>query len=268
MPRSLDGADTRSGARRSRRCAGPDRSRARCLNTVGVVSSTPQPPLTTSGVRIRALHRCDLSFVVRLHRSEFPANVMSRFGTAALRAYYVSFLTSPHAMAYAVERDGWVVGYLVGIVRPGEHRRRLLRRHLPRLGLTLTMGMATNPRLTVALLAARRSRRRASRDGAEAGPDDTTGSESVVAVLSHVAVAPEHRGQGLGGPLVERFEREAFDSGATRLCLATAEGSAAAGFYERRGWRLTTRRTTVDDRPISLYALDREGAARCVDPAP
>lgn len=206
------------------------------------------------------MHQCDLDFVTRLHREEFPSNVVSRFGALLVRAYYVSFVTSPHAVAYVVELDGRVAGYLVGIVRLRQHRRRLLRRHLLRLAPAAALGALMHPALAVALTRARLARR-GTRAGEAGGsrpspPDGVQSSEPVVAVLSHVAVAREGRGRGLGAALVAQFEREAAASGVTRLCLATTDDSGAGAFYEHRGWALAARRLTFDQRPISLYELD------------
>lgn len=203
------------------------------------------------------MHVCDLDFVVRLHREEFSSNIAARLGSTVLRAYYRSFVMSPHAVAYAAEHEGRMVGFLVGIVRLGAHRRRLLRRDLLRLGGAAAVGAAAHPVLATTLLKARLARHRAGRgETGSASHAEGGAPEPVIAVLSHVAVSQRNRGLGIGAALVQEFEREAWSSGATRLCLATVDGSGAATFYERRGWILAGRRTTFDHRRISLYELD------------
>lgn len=89
--------------------------------------------------------------------------------------------------------------------------------------------------------------------GAAGGDGPVAGTDGSVAVLSHVAVTPDARGRGAGSRLVAHFERMAGRSGAARLCLATADDNTAAGLYERRGWRLQTRRRTFDGRALRLY---------------
>jgi GNAT superfamily N-acetyltransferase len=228
------------------------------------------PDLASVAVRVRAMHTCDLDFVTSLHRDEFPTNVVTRFGTALLRGYYTSFVASPHAVAYVAEVNGQVVGYLVGIVRLGRHRRRLLRRHAILLAPAAALGAIARPRLAVALVRARLARRAAGRRAEVRDPEaGGAHTEPFVAVLSHVAVARSHRGLGLGAALVEKFEQEAMATGVTRLCLATTEESGARGFYERRGWVQAARRRTFDHRPIRLLELDlsQRRTPPCADPA-
>ena len=199
-------------------------------------------------VRVRALLRCDIDFVVALHREQFPDNAASRLGRFFLRAYYASFVASPHAIAYAVECDGRIAGFLVGIVRTGEHRRRLLRRHLPWMLPAAVLGALLSPGHAFRLAKARLRRS----DQRSTGPAGT----AAYAVLSHIAVEDHRRGTGLGAALMDHFETEAWNSGATRLLLATTDDSGAGVFYERRGWRSTHQRQTFDGRSITLYALD------------
>lgn len=229
------------------------------------------PGLVSAVVRVRAMHACDLDFVTRLHRDEFPSNVVTRLGFALLRAYYASFVASPHAVAYAAEVDGNVVGYLVGIVRLGPHRRRLLTRHVILLAPAAAIGAIARPQLAMTLLKTRLARRRATRRTHEMPVAEHSGApaEPTIAVLSHVAVARSHRGLGLGAALVGQFEREATATGVDRLCLATTEESGAQGFYERRGWVQAARRRTFDDRPICLFELNlsQRRFPQCADPA-
>ncbi len=52
-------------------------------------------------------------------------------------------------------------------------------------------------------------------------------------------VAPSHRGQGIGGRLLERLEERARELGATRAVLDTRRLLGAVPLYERHGYRST-----------------------------
>jgi 2'-5' RNA ligase/GNAT superfamily N-acetyltransferase len=57
-----------------------------------------------------------------------------------------------------------------------------------------------------------------------------------VADVSTLAVAAEHRREGVGAHLVAAFASAAADRGATRLTVRTEAGGEAAGFYRRLGF--------------------------------
>ena len=53
----------------------------------------------------------------------------------------------------------------------------------------------------------------------------------------HVNLAPEFRGSGLGGRLVETFVASVRDRGAPGAHVVTSHSARNAGFYERHGFR-------------------------------
>ncbi|NHA68399.1 ribosomal protein S18-alanine N-acetyltransferase [Phycicoccus sp. CMS6Z-2] len=64
-----------------------------------------------------------------------------------------------------------------------------------------------------------------------------------VADVMTVAVAPEHRGRGLGGVLLDALEDEAGARGAEHLMLEVrADNTAALALYTRRGFAEVLRR--------------------------
>ena len=64
--------------------------------------------------------------------------------------------------------------------------------------------------------------------------DEVAGLEHVTPWLGNVYVAPEARGHGIGGALVDAIEAEAARRGAPALHLIT---DTAVSWYLRRGWR-------------------------------
>jgi ribosomal protein S18 acetylase RimI-like enzyme len=71
------------------------------------------------------------------------------------------------------------------------------------------------------------------------------------AEIAKLMVAPGQREAGLGSRLLDAGERIAWASGKTLLVLDTESGSAAEGFYARRGWTKTGE--------IPDYALTPDG---------
>ena len=68
-------------------------------------------------------------------------------------------------------------------------------------------------------------------------------------------MAPERRGQGLGGALLEAAIEHSRERGATRMDLNTSTDDVAAlGLYERAGF---TNREGSPDGPSMLY-FERE----------
>lgn len=62
-----------------------------------------------------------------------------------------------------------------------------------------------------------------------------------IADLMTIAVAPGHRGSGVGGDLLSELERRAADGGAEALILEVrADNEPAKALYERRGYVVLT----------------------------
>lgn len=81
--------------------------------------------------------------------------------------------------------------------------------------------------------------------------------------LYSFCVAPEARGGGLGGRLLERLEREARERGCEHLSLEVrADNRAALALYRRRGFRLTR---WLDDYYVDGCAAWQMSKALSVD---
>lgn len=80
-----------------------------------------------------------------------------------------------------------------------------------------------------------------------------------------IAVGPEHRGQGIGGALLERFIEEARSRGANRLFLEMREGNPAARLYRRYGFEQVGRRRAYyhsgRSGPIDALTFARQPSA-------
>ena len=203
---------------------------------------------------IRRMGLGDLGFVVDQHLEHFPDNVFGQLGRRFLTEYYRTFLDGPHAEAVVAVHDGTPVGFLVGVLDVHEHRSLVRRFHARRLAWHAAAALVRRPLMAAMLLrrriAVRLDRLRHARRDATAGTDG-------IAVLSHVAVARDHRGTGTGTGLILHFVAEAHTAGAHTVSLATQAGAAGAGsLYKSLGWRLARERDTFDGRRIALYDLD------------
>ena len=76
-----------------------------------------------------------------------------------------------------------------------------------------------------------------------------------VGLLRSLAVAPDHRGEGLGTRLTEVIEQYARQEGVTILCLLT---TTAADYFERHGYRRIEREAL----PAAIQATN-EAAELC-----
>ena len=198
----------------------------------------------------------DLPFVVQTHYHYFPHSFFARLGPRFMTRYYRTFLDGPLAVAIVIERDDVVSGYLVGVLIPPRHRKLLMQHHGIGLAAAAAIALITRPRLAVTFLITRLGRYlRAMRRARSSRPTDTP-TAPLAAVLSHVAVAPSSRCQGLGTLLTEEFIRQAKEAGCARACLVTAPGERGAGaFYERRNWHQHMGHLTPDDQALLRFEM-------------
>lgn len=221
-----------------------------------------EPPLVLvadgTDLAVRGGERGDVAFCASLHAQALGHGFFVRLGPTFLRAYYETFLASPHARFCVATVKGHRAGMLVGLVSPREHLRWLLRRRGIPMALLGAGAMLTRPRSTLRFLRTRlqryrrtwRRHRSAVEEGGEGSPE---------AVLSHVAVLPGARGAGIGQRLVETFLGEAERAGCERVVLTTLEGeSGAREFYLAHGWTEIGRRPTADGRESFAMRFDLE----------
>lgn len=203
---------------------------------------------------IRAIETDDLDFGAALHAETLPHGFFAELGHRFLRAYLATFVDSPHAVALLVSAQDAPVGTVVGILRPDEQARWVLRHRGVRLALIGGIALAARPRLVLRFARTRISRYRRAWGRRRASP--ASGSTGQPAALSHVAVAPGAGGGGLGGQLVHAFVDAARDAGCSRVVLATLAGeNGAAGFYRRLGWVERTPHRDFDGQSMISFSL-------------
>ena len=192
-----------------------------------------------------------------LHLEALPHGFFADLGPRFLRAYYATFLASPHAVALAAVSGGQLLGVVVGPVRPSAHRRWVLRRRGRQLALRGLAALVVRPKVALWFIRTRVGRyisawrrgRAAASGSAEPGPSEEP------AVLSHLAVLERARGEGIGRALASAFVREVGRAGAARVVLVTLEGDAGAGrFYAREGWEDEGVRDGADGQRMRFFA--------------
>ena len=196
---------------------------------------------------------------------ELADGFLAQLGPGFLRAYLQTFLDTPGAVALAADNaEGQFTGFLVGSTAAG-HNRIALRRHWKRLLPAGAVALLSRPRLLLPFLRTRavryvraaatalKPRRPAVTEVASERTTEptTAGGPSRPAVLLHVVVGPDERGQGVGAALVQAFVDAARKAGSARAVLVSIGGEK--DFYLRQGWQLLAAREDDDGRVVVTY---------------
>lgn len=207
------------------------------------------------------LELADLDFAAQLQARALSHGFFTALGRRFLRAYLRGFVESPYAVALVAHGEGRRLGFVVGALANVEHRRWLLRRRGVRLALLAASALVRRPRLARRFVATRLLRylralgrrlrpQRSGRSRSEADSDR-------LAVLAHVAVAPDARGHGVGRCLERTFVALAREAEARSVYLVTLVGPrGATDFYEAGGWRAGHERFDADGDRTVEYVLD------------
>lgn len=228
----------------------PGRLSDRALATIGETS-------LADGLRLRRMGLQDLPWVVSEHRLKFPDGFFARLGSSYLTRYYRTFLDGPTATALIVEDEHGQRGYLVGVLRPQRHRNLVMQHHGFGLARSGAWGLIKHPSLAVTFARTRvRRYLNALRSARRRDPDERRDGRGRSAVLTHVAVADDAQGDGIGTALVDQFLGEAEAAGCARALLVTVVGVAGAGnYYEHRGWH-ELEVTSTNERTLSTYEIE------------
>lgn len=215
--------------------------------------------LGASGVIVRPLHLDDLPFAAALHREALPDGFFVALGDRFLQRYYEAFLSSPDAVGLVATVGDERRGVLVGTVDHGRHYRWIVQRRRTTLAMSAVGALARRPRLAVEFLrtragryaraALRLRRRQPTVASPQAGP--------ITGHLTHIAVVPQSRENGVGSALVQEYVDAATTGGARRLRVATKADGGAADFYRRLGWRDAGTMNNLDGVTFDVLLLDR-----------
>ncbi|NNN00804.1 MAG: GNAT family N-acetyltransferase [Acidimicrobiaceae bacterium] len=194
-------------------------------------------------LKIEPLGDRDVVEAAQLHRVVLDMEFLSRFGPRFMRTYYRAWIHSPGGLALvARERDGALLGVLLGASDPALHVRAMVRDHGLGLAGSIAARALTSPPLAKDLIITRARRylrglyrlalkRRAT---SSAGSNDGTGRR--VGEITHVLVDPGARSRGVGRELVAAAVALVREAGVQELTLVTPPDMDARHFYERLGW--------------------------------
>ncbi|WP_442937100.1 GNAT family N-acetyltransferase [Nocardioides sp. CF8] len=98
--------------------------------------------------------------------------------------------------------------------------------------------------------------RRGARVRGVATRTDTTG------VLNHVAVLPEHQGEGVGSLLIQALEDAARTAGCDRLVLVTRSDGLAPAYCRLTGWSYVGERCTPEGYWLTTFSRGLDGPRR------
>ena len=193
----------------------------------------------------------------RLHRQVLDAEFITRLGTGFLEAYYRAWVDADGALALvASDASGRIEGLLLGAVEPVAHIASMVRRHWASLAAHTVLAAAADPRLgwDLALTRAARYARGLARVALRSKRSEPANSpapasagasapiescQSRTGEITHLLVAPEAQGAGIGRLLVAAAEEAGRQAGLSELVLVTpVEEWGARRFYERVGWVL------------------------------
>ena len=206
----------------------------------------------------------DLEFSANLHVEALSHGFFVSLGPRFMRAYHRTFLESPHAIGLIATARELPVGFLVGALRPRDHASWVLRHRGVGLAVRGAAALAVRPRVAIRFTSSRMlsylARWRHHRGAGSIR--EQAQSESLSALLTHMAVVPGARGTGVGSKLVRTFEGSARGAGVDRAILTTLEGDAGAGpFYARLGWTPRGARAHIGGLPMEEWARDLNGEA-------
>ena len=208
----------------------------------------------------------DIRFAVELHVAALRRGFFPRLGAGFLRAYYRSFIDSPHAVALVADLRGQPAGMLVGTTDNRLHYAWVVRHMGVRLAAAAALGMARHPSAAW-MFATTRLRRYVSglRRHLTAKPASTSTTASApIAVLTHVAVASGGRRSGVGRALVTALLDACASAGTRRVELVALDEEHAEQFYEALGWvRGQPRKNSDGDRVVPFsFCLPEEDVTR------
>ena len=209
-------------------------------------------------VLVRKMAPEDVRVAANLHDMHLPHGFFPQLGTRFLREYYRSFMSSPYSIALAVGEPGLPRGVLIGVMRPREHYRWVVRTRTWRLAMVGSAALLARPRVLGLFLRDRLPRYvRAIRSlRSRSGGTETNGAPMPPrpAVLAHIVADPRVRGRGVAAALVDRFLEEARSEGIQSARATTLEGpEGATGFYERCGWQRQLATKDWDEQPIVVF---------------
>lgn len=175
---------------------------------------------------VRAMALADVDAVVQIHSTALPDYFLTSLGPKFLALYYREVVRSRLGISLVFVRDGGVVGFVTGELRPGTFYRQLFLRRWFAFGFYALGAVMRRPRILPRIV-----RELGHRVEAPRGED--------VARLASLAVLPKVAGRGYGLALIAAGIDHARRCGATSIRLEVKrENQTLIGAYQRMGFKV------------------------------
>lgn len=187
----------------------------------------------------------DVECVVDIHLSSFIGFFLSSMGASFLKVFYQGVLFDKGCIAFVIERDQRISGFVVGTSQPAGFYKRVLARDWLRLLLACVVPVLKQP-----LTSWRLVRRLLKAQQTQYHPDE--------AFLMSIAVSPFSQGLGIGQQLVAAFLEEAKNVGISSVGLTTdkLDNERVNQFYLQAGFTCTRSFCTPEGRQMNEYLID------------
>lgn len=184
----------------------------------------------------------DVEQVVDIHLSSFTGFFLSSMGVSFLKIFYEAALFDNASIAFVVEQEQRIFGFVAGTTQPEGFYKRILGRNWYRFLLACVVPILKQPltalRLMQRLLMVRENQHQVNQ-----------------ALLLSIAVSPTNQGRGLGGQLLKAFIQESRKHGLSSVKLTTdAQGNEPVNrFYQKNGFELFRTYVGPENREMNEY---------------
>jgi ribosomal protein S18 acetylase RimI-like enzyme len=199
-----------------------------------------------NAIHVRAVTSADLDALGAIHRLAFTDSLASALGIGYLRLYYHWFIESPRAVSFVAERDGAIIGFVVGTDNARIYYDELYGARRPAMMRAMILGIVTHPAAILRLarmvglvreIARRQIARRLKKRPAPSAQNMPPAPPRQNATLVSIAIHPDAQGSGASTPLMRAFVDACAARAVPVIHLSVrADNARAIRFYEREGW--------------------------------
>jgi colanic acid biosynthesis glycosyl transferase WcaI len=194
--------------------------------------------------QVRTATVTDADAIVARHLEAFPDFNLSKLGPKFLRHLYLAMLADGQTVCLVAAAESRVIGFIVGPMAPASFFSQLFRASAFRFLGAAVPALARRPMWAMRLLL-----RAVFYRGEE--PPTRVG----LALVSSVAVAPDARGAGVAGGLLEAFCAQARERVRSGVYLTTdaTDNAVANQFYAKHQFVLESIIQRHDGRRMNRY---------------
>lgn len=197
---------------------------------------------TTTSHQVVELQKDHLRALATAHVACFPGFFLANLGEQFLEAYYENYLESGYGFgAVALDQEGSVAAFAVGVTHLDGQDSALLRRHFGKVARAIASQWFVNASLRRQVYErvgrlTRVFRRTVTRD---LPPAARSKEVTPYVVLTSLGVHPGKRGSGVADEVMRKFEELSLARGYGAMRAATSQDNhRAIAFYQKTGWEV------------------------------